>query len=1390
MVPRLFDFFDLLKILAYICRDSNFCKLSSCMGEWILGKKSISRTFFSYMVLILFISIGTIGIIWITQGIISGTKRIDDYKKQYFKINKDNLNTQVNDVIDLINYKTTFSEQLVKDKIIDRVEQAHAIATNLYEQWHSKKSEKEIKKMITDALRPIRYDENRGYVFIATLDGYDVLYPTFPEMEGKYIYNLQDDKGNYIVQNEIKTIKKSDHGFVTGFWKKPNSSEDKFFTKVSYLMRFSPYNWYIGSGEYLDSFTDKLKNEVLHRCENQNYPKDGFITIHTFDGTCLSHYNKKLIGKNRWDHVDANGIHVLEELYDLGNNETGGFLEYIGSIKPSTGQSARKLVFVKNYEPWNWIISYGVFLDDLENQISLQKKESARNIGWFVVQILLLFVGFLIVIYVIVNFITQKLQKNTETFLSFFADNKQENKKIETLNLHFKEFEVIAESANRMIEDRTVSIRNLIKRDTLLNAISKANKLLIEHENIKANIKAALKMIGEAVGVDRVYIFQNFEKNGKHYMKQIFEISEKATPQINNDVLQHLGYEDGFSRWFETLKEGKEIIGLVRSFPKSEREILQKQNILSILVVPLLIDDSFWGFIGFDDCHNERSWEQVEISILKTIASSFGSVIIREKISQELSDSEELFRSLTEHLRSAVYTFDETGKFCYCNPEALRISEYSEKEIFDMNFFDFVHPDFVELVKERGFSRLRGDATIGTYDFKVITKYGNEKWVKVSNSKIKLMSKTYILGTAYDITQRKNAEAALFREKKQLAITLRSIGDGVITTDLDSKIVLLNKTGEKLTGWKQDEVVGKDLLEVFKIVDEKDGEAIENPVAKVLETQQTVSLSNHTILIQKSGKKISISDSAAPIRDENDNIIGVVLVFRDVTAQKHTQLVQNTLLKIAEALNRSNTLTQLYKKIHEELNNVINSKNFYIALLEEKQDIIKLPYFVDEKDYYEVLPAGKSLTAYVIKNNTPLLVTKKEILDMAEKGLINHHGSIASVWLGVPLRLRNKTIGAVVVQNYDYEHYYVKDDQVLLEFISDHIAMAIEKKKVEKSILESEEKYRLLFEAGNDSIILLQNDTCIDCNQKALEQFKVTDENLIGQTLWGISSSEDEQSEYNEKVLDDYIDAAFEGEAQFFEWEFKTFEDKIFHAEVGLNPFEWKNRYYLLVIIRDITERKKRENQINASLKEKEILLQEIHHRVKNNMQIISSMLSLQFATVNDEKTIQMFKDSQNRVKTMALVHEKLYRSSDFANINFYHYVKDLVRHLFISFQVKPDKVYYQIKIEDIFFDISTAISCGLIINELVTNSIKYAFPEDQKGLIIIGLEQKDDHIYELLYQDDGIGLPEEVSIENSKTLGLHLIEILSIQLGGEVVIERKKGVCFKISFKSSDGGY
>ena len=240
-----------------------------------------------------------------------------------------------------------------------------------------------------------------------------------------------------------------------------------------------------------------------------------------------------------------------------------------------------------------------------------------------------------------------------------------------------------------------------------------------------------------------------------------------------------------------------------------------------------------------------------------------------------------------------------------------------------------------------------------------------------------------------------------------------------------------------------------------------------------------------------------------------------------------------------------------------------------------------------------------------------------------------------------------------------------------------------------------------------------------------------------------------------------------------------------FPIEIGLNPIQTDEGIKVLSAIVDITERKAKELKIEAALVEKNILLGEIHHRVKNNLQIIHSLLDLQSTRVSDQKTLDILRDSQNRIRSMAIIHQTLYQANDFANVNFSAVLETLVPAIAETYSLHRESITYSLNVSKVLISINLAIPCGLIVNELITNALKHAFTGRESGEIVVSLSQEGQQIT-LSVSDNGIGIGADIDMENHSTLGVQLIYLLAEQIHATFDITRSNPTRFELVFSAN----
>ena len=337
------------------------------------------------------------------------------------------------------------------------------------------------------------------------------------------------------------------------------------------------------------------------------------------------------------------------------------------------------------------------------------------------------------------------------------------------------------------------------------------------------------------------------------------------------------------------------------------------------------------------------------------------------------------------------------------------------------------------------------------------------------------------------------------------------------------------------------------------------------------------------------------------------------------------------------------------------------------------------------------------------------------------------------------------------------------------------------RRAAEGALRESEEKYRKLVDYTLVGKYIHQDRVFMFCNKRFAEIFGYEGPGeIIGRNIQDFIAPAS-----RDKVAQE-IEYRESGEREFSHYELQGVkkDGSLIHVEVLGSRIDYQGKPAIQGSVLDVTERRKAEDRLQASLREKEILLQEIHHRVKNNMQVISSLLNLQSKHLSDPVAVEMFQECQHRIRTMALVHESLYKSSDLSKIEFGSYLRSLASHLLHFNEVDTRRIRLATALEEVYLDIQSAIPSGLIANELLSNAMKHAFPGKRSGTIELALRPLPEGSYLLSVKDDGIGFPEGIDIRKAESLGLQIVSSLIDQVDGRLEILRENGTEFRIVFQ------
>jgi len=627
---------------------------------------------------------------------------------------------------------------------------------------------------------------------------------------------------------------------------------------------------------------------------------------------------------------------------------------------------------------------------------------------------------------------------------------------------------------------------------------------------------------------------------------------------------------------------------------------------------------------------------------------------------------------------------------------------------------------------------------------------------------------------------RKPAEDALEKSLSLLKATVESTADGILVVDKNGRVETSNQKFMEM--WRIPPSLAKSgedsILLDFVLSQLKEPRKFLDKVNKLY---SQASAESFDVLDFKDGRTIERYSKPQKIKNR---IVGRVWNFRDITERKQTEKVKAAVYKISEISNNAENLEELFQSIHSIISELMPARNFYIALYDPETGLLSFPYYKDEYDEAPPpQPLRRGLTDYVLRQGEPLLADPVKFLELERSGEVVSIGAPSIDWLGVPLKARDKTIGVMVVQTYTEGVRYKEEDRDMLMFVSTQAAVAIERKRAEETLREAQRFLSNVFSSIQDGISILTTEMDILQTNSTMERWYAHATPFKGRKCYEVYHGRKERC-----VVCPTHDTLQSGQSAYAVVP-KTGPEGAVTGWLDLFTFPLIDTATgkmrgVIEYVRDITPRKQAEEALRASLHEKEILLKEIHHRVKNNMQVISSLLSLQSRHLTDKAAIEMFRESQQRIRSMALVHEKLYQSKDLSRIDFSKYIESLIMFLFHSYRVNSDLVRMKTEVRNVLLDINSAIPCGLIINELVMNALKHAFPGGRKGEIIVSLRPSGDDRFILSVSDDGVGFPAGLDFHKTETLGMQLVTMLVDQLDGTISLERKPGTRFEVVFR------
>ncbi len=730
---------------------------------------------------------------------------------------------------------------------------------------------------------------------------------------------------------------------------------------------------------------------------------------------------------------------------------------------------------------------------------------------------------------------------------------------------------------------------------------------------------------------------------------------------------------------------------------------------------------------------------------------------------QDLFESEERFRLLAESALEGI-VLSANNVIIDANEQFVKMLGYSSRnELIGKNLDELVHPADKQMVLEK-IKQPNSDP----YEVRIPKKDGSNIIAKSKGRIVPYHGRTIRISVINDITEQKFNEEKLKQSEERYRHLFENNLAAVFRSDINGKLVEINQALADIFGYPS--------LSELKKANANDMYYSKQDREKyVYNLKKNGFVKNYQMRMKKKdGAEIWIMENVQIVKDlktGNEFIEGTLI---DITETKHIQ----------QALQERE---QNYKSLIEHTPDGILIHNEKGEILFTNPAALRL---VGVSSLDEV--ADKNLFGYVLPDYHEKIRGRKEAtltgndLPFMEIQIRRPDGKIIEAEIKTSrITYLGKPAVEVVLHDIALQRQMERDklrlqleeesNRELKREIAAHIRT--------RQRLNNNQKYiRLLIDSSLDMIFA--------CDETG----KITEFNTAAQNIFGYTPEEVMGKQismlYADKKLSDrigdliYQDGNFTGEAEHIKKDKVTFPAFV---SAALLKNEKGETIGTMSISRDITSIKEAEDLLKKSVHEKEILLKEIHHRVKNNMQVISSILKLQSAYVKDKKTIELLDECRNRIASMAFIHATLYMKKDFANINFAEYVSNIAGNLQQSYVSSDKKILLRLDVPDFNMHIDDAIPCGLIINELLSNAFKYAFAKKKKGTVGISVKVKKENII-LAIWDDGIGFPKTVDYKKTESLGLQLVSALSEQVGGKLKMEteKDKGTRFIIAFRKT----
>jgi PAS domain S-box-containing protein len=864
---------------------------------------------------------------------------------------------------------------------------------------------------------------------------------------------------------------------------------------------------------------------------------------------------------------------------------------------------------------------------------------------------------------------------------------------------------------------------------------------------------------------------------------KILDMNKKGIAMFGYDTIEDIRNLDLEQDVYAFPPDRKRILAMVNAKGSAEYEVIVKkkngEHMATHCVLTSVRDRagtiiSYHGIIR-DITEKKRADEEL-LRKNEQLAAANEELEVREEELQESIDElnarqEELRQSEEKFHTIADFTYDwelwlgQDGRLLYCSPACERITGYSPHEFAsDPGLFDrIVHPDDRAVFREH-LRTAWGEREAGAVDFRIVRRDGAVRWIGHACQAVTTPDGTP-LGRRVsnrDITEQKAAEEALRLANAYNRCLIETSLDPAVVINADGKIADVNIATEVATGFVREQLIGTDFSKYFT-----EPEKAQEGYRQAFRDGQ---VRNYPLVLRgSSGRTIPVLYNATVFRNDAGTVIGVFAAARDITAlvteQEKLRESETRFRQVAESagewiweVDADGVYTYSSPAIEPMLgyrpDEVVGRMHFYDLFAPERKDELQT---MTQEAFAKKQPLKDFINVNLHRDGSRVIISTSgvPVLDPGGK-FVGYRGADTDITA--------RTRAEEVIRDYNKK-----------------LKQGIEERTAE--LRESELKHRILFESSRDAIMTLEPPDWrfTAGNPATVLMFRAEDEAAFAaKTPWEFSPEFQPDGQPSDEKAKEMIRTAMREGSHYFEWTHRRLTGEDFPATVLLTRFTWKGRDILQATVRDITEEKKAEEAIRASLEEKTVLLREIHHRVRNNLQIITSLISLQLRQFNDPRLQQIMTATQNRVKAMAAIHENLCQSESMASIEMAGYFRAIATQLFSIYANNRQDVALEMAMEQTPAGMDEAVLLGLIVNELVSNALRHAFPPGTSGTIRISGRRKD-HTLQVEIENTGMPLPPGFDWRKTDSLGLRLVMILVDQLDGTVDLDRSGGTKFTI---------